>query len=286
VTLLAFGVCLLPMLWWNIQTGWVHAQALHDRSGVEHSFGVHPGEILRYLEEQLGVLSPLILPGMAAAAAGLWWKHGDETRVKYLLSQFVPVQALFLFFSLNKAGKSNWIAPSLIAGIVLLVVFWRSLAAARPGWRWAVGFAVGISASITLFLHVTPALTLPRKLDPFRRAEGWRDFADHIQQARRQYHPDLLVANHYSQASMMQFYLPDHPVTYLPPAAYGTSQFTLWPGYQVHPGERTLYVTDDGGPLPEKALGEFDARRVIDDFWSQHHGRPTTHFWIYLLEKH
>ena len=284
VTLLAFGVCLLPMFWWNIETGWVHAQALHDRSGVQQSFGVHPGEVFHYLEEQLGVLSPPILLGMVVAASALWWKHGDEARVQYLLSQFVPVQALFLFFSLNKAGKSNWIAPSLIAGIVLLVVFWRSVASARPRWRWAVWVSLGVSALITIFLHLAPALTLPRRLDPLRRAEGWLDFASHVQHARWQHQPDLLIANHYSQASMIQFYLPDHPVTYLPPAAYGTSQFTLWPGYQLHPGTRALYVTDDGGPLPEKVREEFGARRLIDDFWTEHHGRRTSHFCIYLLE--
>ena len=80
--------------------------------------------------------------------------------------------------------------------------------------------------------------------DPLRRAQGWDDFAAHVQQAREKYHADLLIGNHYSQASMMAFYLPDQPTTYLPPATYGESQFTLWPGYQLQPGTRALYVTD------------------------------------------
>ena len=31
----AFGICSLPILIWNFETGWVHAQALHSRSGAE-----------------------------------------------------------------------------------------------------------------------------------------------------------------------------------------------------------------------------------------------------------
>ena len=38
----AFGVSILPILWWNIQTGWVHAIALHSRSGVTNKFQIHP----------------------------------------------------------------------------------------------------------------------------------------------------------------------------------------------------------------------------------------------------
>ena len=30
-----FGLCILPILWWNMQNGWVHAMALHSRSGVK-----------------------------------------------------------------------------------------------------------------------------------------------------------------------------------------------------------------------------------------------------------
>jgi hypothetical protein len=103
-----------------------------------------------------------------------------------------------------------------------------------------------------------------------------------VQQARQKYRTNLLIGNHYSQASMMSFYLPDQPTTYLPPVPYGASQFTLWPGYNVQPGTRALFVTDSTNQIPETLEEQFNEVELVDDFWSQHHGRPMTHFCIYL----
>jgi 4-amino-4-deoxy-L-arabinose transferase-like glycosyltransferase len=283
--LVAFGVSSFPVFWWNMQTGWIHIQALHERSGIRHAFGIHPGEFLRYLGGQLGVISPLLLVGMVIATIGLWRFQSNQTRVKHLLSQFLPVQIMYLLLALNSLVEPNWIAPSLIAGIVLLVVFWRQLIARTPKWRWVAWSAPGLGLVITILLHATIFLTLPLKLDLLRRAEGWLDFAQHIQMARQQVRPDLLIANGYAPAAMMQFYLPDHPITYLPPAPYGTTQFTLWPGYKVGHGTRALFVSMSNAPMPQKLKDAFDHWEQIDDFWSQHRGRPTTHFHVYSLLK-
>ncbi len=281
---IAFGFCVLPILVWNIQTGWIHAMALQDRSGVEGSFHIRPGEVFRYLGGQLAVGSPLLMIGIVIAAFGLWRAHGEETRVKLLLTQYFPLQAIFLFFSLNKMGEANWIAPSLITGVVMLVVFWRELFALKPGWKWAGWCALGTALIMTLGIHLMPLFHLPRNLNPLRRAEGWTDFARHLQKAREKYHPDLLFANHYNYASLMQFYLPDHPVTYLPPEPYGSSQFALWPGFEVKSGTRALYVTDDLYPPQVPLNTRFSRYRLVEDFWTEHHGQQVYRFHIYLLE--
>jgi hypothetical protein len=281
----AFLVCAFPLFWWNSQTGWLHIRALHERSGIGHSFGIHPNEVLRYLGGLLGVITPLLLIGMAVAAIGLWRSQSSEARVKHLLSQFVPIQVMYLLLSLNSRVEPNWMAPTLVAGIILLVVFWRSFINRRPGWRWVAWTAMGMGIVLTVVIHTMTFFTVPLKVDLFRRGEGWGDFARHVEKARKDTHADLLIANYYSQASMMEFYLPDHPVCYLPPAPYGESQFTLWPGYQVSPGTHAIYVTDSKEGLPQKVRDEFDRSQLVDDFWSQYHGRPTTHFLIYSLQK-
>lgn len=283
--LLGFGAGSFPLFWWNVQTGWIHFLALHERSGIKHSFGIRPGEFLQYLAGQLGAISPLLLVGMVIAVVGLWWSQGGEARVKHLLSQYLAVQAMYLLLALNSRGEPNWIATSLIAGIVLLVVFWRQLIARQPRWRWTAGCALGLGLAVTIFLHAVIFLCLPLKLDLLRRAEGWPDFARHIQQARQQCRPDLLIANDYAPAAIMQFYLPDHPVTYLPPAPYGKTQFTLWPGYEVRHGTRALYVSVGEAPLSQQMKDAFDHWETLDDFWSQHRSRNTTHFHVYLLVK-
>jgi hypothetical protein len=109
------------------------------------------------------------------------------------------------------------------------------------------------------------------------------DFADHVQKARQQTHPELLIGNDRVPASMMQFYLPDHPFAYVQPEAYGESQFTLWPGYTVTHVTRALFVSVGKAGLPKEVKSDFNHSQLIDDFWSKHRGRATTHFHIYFL---
>ena len=189
-------------------------------------------------------VTPLLLVGMLMAVIVLWRTKSDEARIKHLLSQYVPIQAMYLVLSLNSRVLPNWIAPSLITGIVLLVAFWRRFVSDNPRWRGAVIWSVGMCVVISIFLHVAAFLPIPRKIDVFHKAEGWADFARHLDQDRRVNQADLLIGSYYTQASMMQFYLPDHPVTYLPPAPYGATQFTLWPGYEVGKTTRALYVAN------------------------------------------
>jgi 4-amino-4-deoxy-L-arabinose transferase-like glycosyltransferase len=282
-TLVAFGVASFPVFWWNVETGWLHLEALHERSGIQHSFGIHPWQFLQYLGGIFAVVSPPILAGMFVAAIGIWYLEGDQARVKHLLSQFLPIQVIFLLFGLNNKGQPNWIAPSLISGIILLVVFWRQLTARNPSWRWATWSALGLSLAATVVLHAVIFLRLPLKYDPLRRAEGWLDFAQHVQKARLQNHPDFLIGNDRVPASMMQFYLPDHPFAYVQPEPYGKSQFTLWPGYTVKHGTRALFVIVEKMQLPQEMKEQFKHSQLVDDFWSEHRGRPTTHFRIYFL---
>jgi 4-amino-4-deoxy-L-arabinose transferase-like glycosyltransferase len=279
---MAFLLSITPIIWWNVQTGWVNLMALHSRSGVTNSFAIHPGQEFKFLLQQFGILSPLFMAGMMVAAVVLTWKKHSDLRTRFLLSQFLPVYGLFMFFSLNSAGKPNWIAPALITGIILTVVFWREMISRRSAWRWGVGAAFVIALAMTVVLHDTDYLHLPYKKDPLRRVKGWHDFAAHVQQARQKYRASLLIANTYDQASMMAFYLPDHPVTYLLPAPYGATQFTLWPGYRVQPDTRALYVTDSLGPVPEILDKQFRKVDLVDAFWSRHHGRPMFHFRIYF----
>jgi 4-amino-4-deoxy-L-arabinose transferase-like glycosyltransferase len=278
----AFALSILPIIWWNMETGWVHFTALHARSGVTNHFEIHPMELLTFLGGQFGVVSPLVMAGMVTAAIVLLLKEHADLRVRFLLSQFLPLYVLFGFFSLNVAGQPNWAAPALIPGIIFTVVYWRAMVSQVPRWRWGVGAALGIALIMTILLHDTDYLHLRPKQDPLRRAKGWVDFAAHVQAARDKYHTNLLIADNYSQASQMAFYLKDQPTTYLLPEPYGTTQFTLWPEYRVTPDSRALYVTTSTGPAPQDLKDQFKNVVLADDFWSQHDGRGVREFLIFI----
>jgi 4-amino-4-deoxy-L-arabinose transferase-like glycosyltransferase len=282
---LAFLIAITPILWWNAQTGWVHATALRSRSGVKESFGIHPGEFLQFIGGQFAVVSPLFMAGMLVAAVALICRRDADVRTRFLLSQSLPVYGVFAFFALNKAGQPNWTVPALLIGIVFTVAYWRDRLARNPAWRGWITAAFALAIVMSTVMHDTSYLHLPPRLDPLRRAQGWPDFADHVQRARAQHQTELLIGDHYSVASMMAFYLPDHPTTYVFTQPYGKSQFTLWPGYEVRPDTRALYVTDSPRNPPKVLEEEFNRIELIDDFMSQHRGRPMTRFWIYLCTR-
>ena len=282
----AFALCCLPILYWNIRTGWLEISAVHSRSGVDAGFHIVPAEFRKFLGEEAAALSPLFFIGMMAAGLALLVRKTKTFQDKFLLTQFWPIMALFLFFSLNRAGKANWIAPGVIAGMVLTVVFWGGLARKGKGWKALVIAALALATLETVVLHYGAfgdiSALIPRiKHDPARRSKGWRDFAAHVERTRETFHPDYLVANHYSQASELTFYLPDRPRTYTPNGHYGVDQFTLWGSYQVEPGQTALFVTDDTDWVPDEVSREFTSMRLVDSFWSMDGGRPMTEFRIF-----
>jgi hypothetical protein len=176
-------------------------------------------------------------------------------------------------------------AKALFTAIIFTVAYWRELVVRRPAWRWGVGAAFTLALLMTLVIHDTEVLHLPQRLDPMFRAQGWPDFAARLEKDRVAERANLLVASHYSLASLMTFYLPDRPVTYLPPAPYGSSQFTLWPGYQVKPDTRALFVTLSRRPVPLALQQQFTRIELVDDFWSQHHGHPMNYISVYLCTR-
>jgi 4-amino-4-deoxy-L-arabinose transferase-like glycosyltransferase len=281
-TLVTFVIFSLPVIIWNAQTGWLHLHVLSERGGLDQSVAIRPANTLQYLAGQLGVLTPWLLVGMVIAVIALWRTQSDQARIKHLLSQYVPIQVMYLILSLNSKVQPNWIAPSLITGIVLLVVFWKQFAFQKVGWQRVVQLSLAVSLAITVFLHATPFLPIPRKIDVFHKAEGWADFAQRVEKYRRENRADLLIASYYTQASMMQFYMPDHPVTYLPPARWGTTQFTLWPGYNVEKSTRALYVDGDC-KVSRKVKEQFNHCELVDEFSSEFRGRPIERFFVFIL---
>lgn len=285
VLALSFLATTTPLIWWNVQTGWIHAAALHSRSGVQNTFRIRPLELLRFIAGEIVVVSPLIGIGIIIAVWRNFWTDRGDTKARFLLSHVLPVFFIFAAFSLNKAGKENWPAPGFLGAIVIAVLYWRTFVAARPGLKYLIKCAFGVGLIMTVVLHNTDYLHLPRKLEPLRRAQGWTDFARHVQTARDSHKDALLIANHYSQASMMAFYLPDHPTTYLPDQPYGENQFTLWPQYDAERYSTALFVSDRTNPPPAAVLKQFPCCTLADDFWSQHKGRAMNHFVIYLCQR-
>ncbi len=279
-----FALCATPILYWNVVNHWPNARALASRSSLDVGFHVQPMQTLKFLEGQALVISPLLYIGLIVAIIGLWIYRSQEDRIRFLLCDFFPIYACFTFFSLNAAGQPNWTAPSLIAGTILLVVFWRELLARSRWWRIPAGVALTLALTETVILHDTTWLHLNPRKDPLQRAKGWEDLAAHAQKWQTQTGADFIIGNHYSVASILSFYLPGHPTAYTPSSSTIDNQYGLWPGYQVGPGTAAIFVTYEEKPnaVPAVLQQEFKHVTFLEQFFTTQDGRPVRQFQIYL----
>lgn len=281
---IVFAICTTPILYWNEIHQWPNARALASRSSLDAGFSIHPLQTLKFLEEQALVISPLFYVGMLAAVIGLGLYRTQEDRIRFLLCDFLPIYGCFTFFSLNSAGNANWTAPALISGIILLVVFWKERLLRSRAWMIPAALAMALALAETVILHDTSWLHLNPRKDPLQRAKGWEDLATHVQNWEKQYSTDFVIANHYSFASILGFYLPGHPVTYTPTSKLVTNQYDLWPAYQIGANTAALFVTaeENPNPVPPVLRREFKHITLVEKFFTMQNGRPVRQFHIYL----
>jgi len=282
--LIVFAICASPILYWNWIHDWPNQRALASRASVDVGFHIHPKELLTFLELQALVISPLLYIGMLVGIIGLAFRRIREDGVRFLICDFLPIYGCFTFFSLNVAGKANWTAPALISGTILMVVFWRGCIARSRLWWIPVGVALLVAFLETVALHETSPFNINPHKDPLTRARGWRDLAAHTEKWEKVYSTDLVIANHYSTASLLSFYLPGHPATFTPTTNTIDNQYDLWPGYSVGPDTAALFITDSGdsGSVNDHVRKEFKRVTLLEKFYTQNNGKPVHVFQIYL----
>ena len=273
----------LPVFIWNAGHQWVTMEHLLHRGALNSHWRVRPLELLSFLGQQAGVISPLIFLGIIFAAfAPRFWKSAPvETR--YLLSLFLPLFLFYSFISLNKAGQANWTAPSYVAGISLVAAKWDEMRDRFRLPRALAWIALGIAAAETLVMHNTYWLHLPPNRDPLDRARGFEVVARHASELAKEQGTTFYITNKYMTSGLLAFYLPDHPDTFMPTSPIVENQFGIWPGYMQRekPDTSGLYVTDSND-VPRSMRKEFAEVKPLGEFMSCYRDREIKKFYFFL----
>lgn len=277
-----FLLCTVPVFWWNSHHGWITATHLKERGSLEKKFSIRPGQFFQFLYMQAVVISPLLFIGMLVSLFVTAFRKEKSDAEKLLLALSGPIFAFYAVLALNNKGQANWTATGYI-GLLSLVAFdWRQRLQRSPRWCWAVGAALFLAAAESAILHETAPLNLPTKTDPLTRSRGWQSFAEHVDAARKQYQPQLLIGNRYQTAALMSWYLPDHPTTFIPNADHIQNQFSFWPGYTATPGTTALFVTDEIDTIPARLKEEFASVEKVGEFWTTFRGKNLKRYVVYL----
>lgn len=125
-------VCALPVLLWNAQRHWITIAHVANDAGRGSGW---PWPPFKYAGEFLGVeallLNPIFFAGMIWAAIAFWRRGRHNPRLVYFFSMGAPLFLAYLLWSFHSRIFPNWIAPSVLPLLCLMVAYWDT--------RWRLG---------------------------------------------------------------------------------------------------------------------------------------------------
>ena len=152
---------------------------------------LRPLEVLSFLGQQAGVISPILF--LALLASVFWPRFVPTPRVQtgYLVALFLPLFLVYLILSFQKASQANWAAAAYVSGLILVAAKWLEAVRIYPWARWVVLTGLAIAVLETALLHETSWLHCPgvwiRSIAPADRAT-WLPRSAHC---KRSPAPDL-----------------------------------------------------------------------------------------------
>ncbi len=190
------AVCFAPVFWWNAAHGWASFAKQGGRTGAWR-----PAAATGHLAELLGGQMALGTPGVAIlCAAGVWaaarrCRQGSAPALLAALT--VPGAAVFLQHALGDRVQANWPAVLFPAACIAAAAY------ASRFWRQAAW--LGFTVTGVVYVQVTVAFALPRRLDPtILRMGGWPGFTEQIGSR----HAAFVAADNYATASLLAHDLP------------------------------------------------------------------------------
>lgn len=271
--LVAFALCALPPIIWNWQHAWITLAHLRSRGSLNHTFGIHPRELMGFLAVHFFFYSPLLFFAIAWAVIANWRRAHQQFKVLFLVWFGLPVFAFYFVLSLNKQAAPNWDALAFVSWGVLAAAYWQERLAvnARLSRLLTAGVLIGLAMSLlALETDILRTLNVPiPRRDPADRLRGWKSATGAVEAVRAELEVTLneklfLIADQRDRASEISFYLsekrvegPGHPPVYIVESQDILNQFSFWPRYdgfvEGHPNATQQTgdaYTEEGGVNP------------------------------------
>ena len=283
LALLINALCMLPVLIWNHQHGWITATHVAQDAGVKDVWHFSLKPLLDFIGSEFLLFNPVFSVAIVWACIALWRRDRHNPRLVYCFSMGAPLFLVFLLWSLRSRILPNWIAPSVVPLLCLAVIYWDARGRLgsvnlRPWLMTGMifGSVLVVFGYNTNLVQKVANYYLPVKLDPLHRVREWDTTARVVGQARSallsEGKPVFIITDHYGMAGQISFYLPEAkaavtqtPLVYFRSTAVPENQFYFWPGYSERKGENAVFVRelDRSNPEPTKPpdsiVAEFDS---------------------------
>jgi len=265
LALLIFSLCTLPVVIWNSQRGWPTFNDVGGDAGLHGQWHPMLRYFLDFLGTQFGVLNPIFFVGAIWAMICFWKLRRERPLWLYFFCMGAPVFLGYLLWSFHSRILPNWIAPSVLPMLCLMVAYWHEKFGS--GSRhvkpfFVAGVALGILAIAVMYqsnlIGKLAGQPLPGEMDPSRRVSAWKMEASLVENAREKLaaegKPAFIIAGHYGITGLYSFYIPQaspalksSPLVYSADSDEPVNQFYFWPEYNYRDrrkGQNAIFAAE------------------------------------------
>jgi 4-amino-4-deoxy-L-arabinose transferase-like glycosyltransferase len=268
LALLVFGLCMLPVIIWNAEHGWITVHHVESNAGLDARWHPTLKYFFEYFFVEMLLLNPVFYLGALWAMVIFWKRRRENPLLIYFFCMGGVVYWGHLAYSLHSRIMPNWLAPAVLPMFCLMVIYWdlrwREGCRAVKGWLiggLVAGLIVVILAHDTRLLGVIAGQPLPGDVDPLRRVSGYQAAATVVEQAREKLaadgKPAFIICGHYGITGEFTFYSPKaraalrtkEPLVYCITSLRPQNQLYFWPEYYYpdhRKGENAIYVVEPG----------------------------------------
>jgi len=262
----------LPILIWNIQHDFVSIRFQYAH-GTSDTFEI----VWREFFTLLGGIQLLPTPIFAFIIykVSFYFKgYRKETWWKYLLTLFLVPTLFFIYKGLFKKMELNWPIIGFLSAIPMMAVY-----VADGHHRRLFKFGAVFAGILTVIIMSMPFLPLPDNINIALRLAGNRESVEELKRVMIVDDNKNFFSDSWSNASIMTYYLDDHPRVYIPTRSR-YSQFDIWnKGTDYSPMKGYYMGTSDRGSELREIFGVAELMKRFPT------GSPTRpkYFYIYKV---
>ena len=218
LSLIIAVLCLFPIVYWNYQNDWISIKFQYNH-GTSKGFTFAGWDFILFILGSLFVIPTPVFGYVFLKYLSLKDYLRNKEVLYFVFLSLVPM--LFFFYKgFFKKMELNWIIPAFISSIVLI-----GYAVAKYKLKKAFKYGMILSIFLVIVLKLAPVLPFPAQLNIAERLIGYKEAV--LEFEKYILDDDLIFSDHLTTASMLTFYLPDHPMTHINvPSRF--SQYTLW----------------------------------------------------------
>lgn len=279
-------LCQAPVLWWNVQNDWLSVQYYLSRSVDSGGGGLQPLGVLFFWLTSALILSPLLVPPLAAAlgqpwtqnqvpdlyrtaALGLFWISTGSLSLVGLFSTalyywnilaYILLLALVPTVFLPEENPARWRRPRLFRNIQIL--------GAVVAWLLVINYCIFPLAALA-----------GEEGDPDgRMLFGWEKVATAVTtyQSLPQYRQHRLITTDYRSAAALAYALDNPEVLAVSPRL---DQFDVW--LDIPSAAPVLVLADDWYPLATTAAPQLAQTQQLRAIPIQRFGQTIKTYYLY-----